>query len=91
MPVRPAGLEPAAPKLEISCSIQLSYGRVYLDYSVGNLRELVGIQDVFLLIVAWRKQAKDDATATVLARINVVALVGIRAVEAHQVHAFLVD
>jgi hypothetical protein len=25
---RPAGLEPAAPRLEVSCSIQLSYGRV---------------------------------------------------------------
>jgi hypothetical protein len=25
---RPAGLEPAAPRLEVSCSIQLSYGRL---------------------------------------------------------------
>ena len=29
---RPAGLEPAAPRLEVSCSIQLSYGR--LDFMV---------------------------------------------------------
>src|SRR5258705_3583146 len=26
---RPAGLEPAAPRLEVSCSIHLSYGRVW--------------------------------------------------------------
>jgi hypothetical protein len=31
---RPAGLEPAAPSLEGSCSIQLSYGRVLFSLSV---------------------------------------------------------
>jgi hypothetical protein len=33
---RPAGLEPAAPRLEVSCSIQLSYGR--LDRSSAKRR-----------------------------------------------------
>src|SRR3954447_16484279 len=30
---RPAGLEPAAPSLEGSCSIQLSYGRLDCSYA----------------------------------------------------------